>query len=69
MSEEQKFIACIPAGQVEYDEKEAATHIDDIISMLTEMKDDGVTHVVLESGNHRGPQWMNFVLSYEWVDQ
>lgn len=69
MTEEQKYIGVIAAGQVEYDANEAAADIDDVLSMLEDMKDDGVTHVVIESGNHRGPQYVNFVLDWEWLDE
>lgn len=56
------------AGSVEYDITEAAADIDAVIATLEEAKEEGATHVVLPSGNHRGAQWMRLRASYDWAE-
>ena len=58
----------LDTGSVEYSAEEAQTDIDDLIATLKEAKEDGATHVVLSSGNHRGAKYMRVYADYEWVD-
>ena len=45
-------------GRVEYDIATVARPIDDFIAELEELRDEeGVTHVVGDSGNSRGAKW------------
>lgn len=53
-----KIYASMNAGNVEYSREEAEVSIDELISALEEMKEDGATHVVGLSGNYRGPQFV-----------
>jgi hypothetical protein len=61
-------VVSIPAGEPEYSRDDAQVSIDSLLDMLQEAKEDGATHVVMGSGNHRGPKWARLDLSYEWVD-
>lgn len=53
-----KTYVTIYAGSVSYDREEAALDIDDFIAQLEDAKDDGATHVLGLSGNHRGAKYV-----------
>lgn len=59
-----KTTAILAAGSVEYSKDEAEVRIEELIGMLEEMKSEGVTHLVMSSGNYRGAQWQN--ISTDW---
>lgn len=58
----------LDTGSVEYSAEAAQTDIDDLIAALEEAKEDGATHVVLASGNHRGAKYMRVRADFDWVD-
>jgi 2-iminoacetate synthase ThiH len=51
-------IGIIHTGSVQYDADEASVDIDDFIESLERAREDGITHVCLESGNYRGAKYM-----------
>ncbi len=55
-------------GSVEYDLRKAACPIQELIDSLIEARDDGATHVVASSGNHRGAKWQRVSTDYGWAD-
>lgn len=55
------------AGDVEYSREGAAVDINDLIQVLTDAKNSGVTEIVLESGNYRGPKYL--CLSLDITDE
>ena len=59
----------IGSGRVVYDLSEAACSIEDLIASLEEAREEGATHVVLSSGNHRGAQWMRLTDGFSWADR
>lgn len=66
--DEPMQIVVIDGGEVEYNAREAAVPIADLISTLEAAQEDGATHVVASSGNHRGAKWSKIGLDYDWVD-
>lgn len=56
------------AGDVFYDVNEAAVSIDNLIQMLEYAKEDGATHIVLLSGNYRGPRYLGLSLDFDWLE-
>jgi diketogulonate reductase-like aldo/keto reductase len=52
-------------GDVEYSPEDARLDIDELISALEEMKEEGATHVVGLSGNYRGAKYQRLGLP-EW---
>lgn len=60
--------AVLGGGGVEYALADAAIGIDELIATLEEMKEDGVTHVVMSSGNYRGAQWARISSSWSWAE-
>jgi hypothetical protein len=59
--------AVLGGGGVEYSIEAAATPIDELIAALEEMKEDGVEHVVMSSGNYRGAQWASVRPDWSWA--
>lgn len=55
------------SGSVEYGIEEAAVDIESLITALEEAKEEGATHVVLHSGNHRGAKWQRLSADWEWA--
>lgn len=60
-------IVAITSGSVTYSLIEAAVEIDEMISALIKAKDDGATHVVGLSGNHRGARYVYLDTEPEWL--
>lgn len=58
----------LDGGSVAYDITEASVPIADLIATLTEAQEDGATHVVMSSGNHRGAQWASIGTEYGWAE-
>lgn len=52
-------IGTIATGSVQYSADEASVDIDDFIEVLERARNDGITHVCLESGNYRGAKYMS----------
>lgn len=70
MSEFNKETTAILAGgDVEYAIEEAAIEIDELIATLEEMREDGVEHVVMSSGNYRGAQWASIRGDWSWASE
>lgn len=61
--------AVLAGGGVEYDIAEAAIEIDELIATLEAMKEDGVEHVVMSSGNYRGAQWASIRGDWSWASE
>lgn len=61
--------AVLGGGGVEYSAEEAATPLEDLIAALEEMRNDGVTHVVMASGNYRGAQWASVRSDWSWASE
>lgn len=51
-------VVTIDCGQVEYSQNQAAVDIEELIGQLTDLQDQGATHVVGLSGNYRGAQYV-----------
>ena len=51
-------VVTIYCGQVEYTQSRAAVDIEELIGQLTDLQDQGATHVVGLSGNYRGTQYV-----------
>lgn len=60
--------AVLAGGGVEYAIEEAAIEIDELIAVLEEMREDGVEHVVMSSGNYRGAQWASIRADWSWAE-
>ena len=61
--------AVLAGGGVEYAIEEAAIEIDELIATLEAMKEDGVEHVVMSSGNYRGAQWASIRGDWSWASE
>jgi pyruvate-formate lyase-activating enzyme len=61
--------AVLAGGGVEYSIDEAAIEIDELIATLEAMKEDGVEHVVMSSGNYRGAQWSSIRGDWSWASE
>lgn len=61
-------IISIGDGDVVYSVEEAAVPIEELISALEAAQEEGATHVVTLSGNHRGARFMGMSVDWEWVD-
>jgi len=61
--------AVLGGGGVEYSAKDAAVSLEDLIAALEEMRDEGVTHVVMASGNYRGAQWARVSANWSWASE
>ena len=59
----------LAGGGVEYDVEEAQVSIDDLIAVLEGAREDGATHVVMESGNYRGARWASVVADVTWLEE
>jgi hypothetical protein len=68
MDPEQVTIAVLSGGGVEYNVKDAMVDIDELIASLENAKDNGVTHVVMSSGNYRGAQWASIGTDWSWAE-
>ncbi len=55
-------------GSVQYSLADAAVSIDDVIAALEEMKENGLEHVVMSSGNYRGAQWASVGTNWNWAE-
>lgn len=60
-------VAVLAGGNVEYSAEEAATPLEDLIAALEDMREEGVTHVVMSSGNYRGAQWARVNADWSWA--
>lgn len=56
------YAAIIESSGVEYSMADVAIGIGELIDALTEMRDEGATHVVFTSGSHRGARYQSFSL-------
>jgi tyrosine-protein phosphatase YwqE len=56
----------LSTGGVEYRADDASVSIDDLIMALEEAKEDGATHVVAASGNHRGAKYARLYAEVTW---
>lgn len=59
--------AMLGGGGVAYSLEDAVTPIEELITALEEMKRDGIEHVVMSSGNTRGPMWATVTGDWSWV--
>ena len=66
---EEKIIALMGGGEVEYDIEEAMVPIDEMIDALVAARDvDGATHVVDSTNNWRGARYQRTSLVFDLVD-
>lgn len=61
--------AVLAGGGVEYGIEDAAIEIEELIATLEAMKEDGVEHVVMASGNYRGAQWASIRGDWSWASE
>lgn len=67
---EEKVIAVMGGGEVEYDLEEAMVPIDEMIDALVAARDiGGATHVVDSTGNWRGAQYQRTVTVFDLIDE
>lgn len=59
----------LSSGGVQYDVEEAQVSIDDLIAVLEGAREEGATHVVMESGNYRGARWASVVADIVWPEE
>lgn len=55
-------------GSVEYNLEEAVCEIDELISLLEQVKEEGAEYVTIASGNHRGPKFMRLRAESDWAE-
>lgn len=61
--------AVLGGGRVEYSMAEAAVSLDELARTIEQMRDEGVTHVVMSSGNHRGAKWASITTNWSWASE
>lgn len=67
---EEKIIAVMGGGEVEYDLEEAMVPIDEMIDALIAARDiDCATHVVDSTGNWRGAKYCRTVTMFDLIDE
>ena len=67
---EEKIIALMGGGEVEYDLEEAMVPIDEMIDALVAARDvDGATHVVDSTNNWRGARYQRTLTVFDLVDE
>lgn len=68
MSNGNKQIAIMQSGSVEYSMESATVSLEDLREMVDDMEQQGVTHVVVASGNYRGAKWQHLPLGWEFQE-
>lgn len=68
MSFDKSTTAVLAGGGVEYSAEDAAIEIDALLRVVEDMKADGITHVVMSSGNYRGAQWASIRDHWNYAD-
>jgi 2-iminoacetate synthase ThiH len=61
--------AVLDQGGVEYSAVDAAMPLEELMAALEAMKEEGVTHVLMASGNYRGAQWQRMTADWSWASE
>jgi hypothetical protein len=68
LSDHSSTTVVIASSIAGYDFDDSVVPIDDLISALETAKEDGATHAVAATGNHRGAKWAKLDLDLGWAD-